>query len=85
MPAVAAVHSAGVKTIDLSADFRLSDTAVYQRWYNHTHNQGSAAGRRSRSAGTASRADQGGKPRRQSGLLRHQHHPLSVAAGEPAG
>ena len=39
MPAVAAVRSAGVKAIDLSADFRLSDTAVYQRWYNHTHNQ----------------------------------------------
>lgn len=27
----------GVKVIDLSADFRLKDPAVYQRWYQHEH------------------------------------------------
>ncbi len=27
----------GVKVIDLSADFRLRDPAIYQRWYAHQH------------------------------------------------
>ena len=27
----------GVKIIDLSADFRLKDPAVYETWYNHKH------------------------------------------------
>jgi N-acetyl-gamma-glutamyl-phosphate reductase len=27
----------GVKVIDLSADFRLKDAAVYQQWYQHEH------------------------------------------------
>ncbi len=27
----------GVKVIDLSADFRLKDPAVYKRWYQHDH------------------------------------------------
>jgi N-acetyl-gamma-glutamyl-phosphate reductase len=27
----------GVKVIDLSADFRLKDPAVYQQWYKHEH------------------------------------------------
>ncbi len=39
MPAVAAVRAASVKTIDLSADFRLHDAAVYQRWYSHQHSE----------------------------------------------
>ena len=39
MPAVAAVRAAGVRAIDLSADFRLRDSAVYQRWYNHPHSE----------------------------------------------
>lgn len=39
MPAVAAVRTAGVKAIDLSADFRLHDAAVYQHWYNHPHSE----------------------------------------------
>ncbi|MCB9154988.1 MAG: N-acetyl-gamma-glutamyl-phosphate reductase [Caldilineae bacterium] len=39
MPAVAAVRAAGVKAIDLSADFRLHDASVYQRWYNHPQSQ----------------------------------------------
>lgn len=28
---------ADIKVIDLSADFRLEDVAVYEKWYNHTH------------------------------------------------
>ena len=39
MEAVAQVIAAGVKAIDLSADFRLQDAAVYQRWYAHPHTQ----------------------------------------------
>jgi len=37
MPMVARVREAGVRAIDLSADFRLRDPAVYSRWYNKTH------------------------------------------------
>jgi N-acetyl-gamma-glutamyl-phosphate reductase len=39
MPAVAAARAAGVKAIDLSADFRLHDAATYQRWYQTPHSQ----------------------------------------------
>ncbi|NPV10036.1 MAG: N-acetyl-gamma-glutamyl-phosphate reductase [Anaerolineae bacterium] len=31
------VRDAGVRAIDLSADFRLQDPSAYQRWYNHEH------------------------------------------------
>ncbi len=34
---VAAARRAGVRVIDLSADFRLRDPAVYQQWYGHPH------------------------------------------------
>ena len=27
----------GIKVVDLSADFRLRDVAVYEQWYQHTH------------------------------------------------
>ncbi len=37
MDAVAQVRAAGVRAIDLSADFRLPSAAVYERWYGHTH------------------------------------------------
>ena len=37
MDAVKQVLAAGVKAIDLSADFRLNDAAVYERWYNTPH------------------------------------------------
>lgn len=30
-------HTPGVKVVDLSADFRLSDPAVYEKWYGHPH------------------------------------------------
>lgn len=39
MPAVAAVRAAGVRAVDLSADFRLRDPLVYQRWYSHRHTE----------------------------------------------
>ncbi len=29
--------AAGVRVIDLSADYRLKDTAVYEKWYKHAH------------------------------------------------
>jgi len=32
-----ALVALGVKVIDLSADFRLKDPAVYKRWYQHDH------------------------------------------------
>ncbi len=34
---VAAARQAGVKVIDLSADFRLHDPAAYEQWYGHPH------------------------------------------------
>lgn len=39
MPAVAAAHAAGARVIDLSADFRLHDAAVYQQWYGVPHSE----------------------------------------------
>jgi N-acetyl-gamma-glutamyl-phosphate reductase len=33
-PALAAM---GVKIIDLSGDFRMADTALYEKWYHHAH------------------------------------------------
>jgi N-acetyl-gamma-glutamyl-phosphate reductase len=35
--AVRRVRTAGVRAIDLSADFRLRDAAAYHRWYGHEH------------------------------------------------
>jgi N-acetyl-gamma-glutamyl-phosphate reductase len=37
MATVRAARQAGVRAIDLSADFRLRDPAVYQRWYRVAH------------------------------------------------
>ena len=39
MPAVASVRAAGVKAIDLSADFRIRDVAAYEHWYSTPHTQ----------------------------------------------
>ncbi|OQA43841.1 MAG: N-acetyl-gamma-glutamyl-phosphate reductase [Chloroflexi bacterium ADurb.Bin325] len=36
---VAAARAAGARVIDLSADYRLHDPAVYEAWYNHPHEQ----------------------------------------------
>ena len=37
IPAVKKAYEAGVKVVDLSADFRLHDQAVYEKWYKTTH------------------------------------------------
>ncbi len=37
MPTVIAARQAGARVIDLSADFRLTDAALYERWYNVPH------------------------------------------------
>jgi N-acetyl-gamma-glutamyl-phosphate reductase len=34
---VAAARKAGARAIDLSADYRLRDAAVYEKWYGHPH------------------------------------------------
>ncbi len=37
MEAIPSLLSAGLKVIDLSADYRLNDPAVYEKWYGHVH------------------------------------------------
>ena len=37
MEHVPALLAAGLKVVDLSADYRLSDTALYEKWYRHPH------------------------------------------------
>jgi N-acetyl-gamma-glutamyl-phosphate reductase len=37
MPTVIAARQAGVRVIDLSADFRLADVSVYEKWYGVAH------------------------------------------------
>ncbi len=37
MPTVKAARQAGVRVIDLSADFRLTDVALYEKWYGVAH------------------------------------------------
>lgn len=37
MPTVVAAREAGVRVIDLSADFRLTDPEIYQKWYGVPH------------------------------------------------
>ena len=37
MGAVAEAHAAGVRAIDLSADYRLHDVGVYEQWYKVDH------------------------------------------------
>jgi N-acetyl-gamma-glutamyl-phosphate reductase len=37
MPTVIAAREAGVRVIDLSADFRLTDVEVYRKWYQVPH------------------------------------------------
>ena len=34
---VASVLDAGVRVIDLSADFRINDVALWEQWYNQPH------------------------------------------------
>ncbi len=37
MEAIPSLLSAGMKVIDLSADYRLADPSVYEKWYGHVH------------------------------------------------
>jgi len=37
MEAVPRLLASGLKVIDLSADYRLNDAAVYEQWYGHAH------------------------------------------------
>ena len=37
MPTVKAARQAGVRVVDLSADFRLTDAALYEKWYGVAH------------------------------------------------
>jgi N-acetyl-gamma-glutamyl-phosphate reductase len=37
MPTVIAARQAGIRVIDLSADFRLTDASVYEKWYGVSH------------------------------------------------
>lgn len=37
MEAIPSLLAAGLKVIDLSADYRLTDPAVYEKWYGHVH------------------------------------------------
>lgn len=37
MEVIPSLLAAGLKVIDLSADYRLSDPAVYEQWYGHVH------------------------------------------------
>jgi len=39
MDVVPELFKKGVKVIDLSADYRIKDSAVYQEWYKKEHNQ----------------------------------------------
>jgi len=36
---VAAARRAGVRVVDLSADYRIHDAAAYETWYGHSHNE----------------------------------------------
>jgi N-acetyl-gamma-glutamyl-phosphate reductase len=37
MTAVPELLAGGAKVVDLSADYRLSDPAIYEKWYGHVH------------------------------------------------
>lgn len=37
MEVIPSLLSAGCKVVDLSADYRLNDPAVYEQWYHHQH------------------------------------------------
>jgi N-acetyl-gamma-glutamyl-phosphate reductase len=42
---VSVARKAGVKAIDLSADFRLRDAATYEKWYGHPHQHADLLGK----------------------------------------
>ena len=68
-PAVAALRERGVRVVDLSADFRLTDRAIYEDWYGAHGAPELLRHRRLRAARAAPRRDRGRRPRRQPRLL----------------
>ncbi|MBX3436965.1 MAG: N-acetyl-gamma-glutamyl-phosphate reductase [Planctomycetaceae bacterium] len=44
MESVPALLSAGLRVIDLSADYRLNDASVYEQWYGHAHTDSARLG-----------------------------------------
>ena len=45
MEAVPDLLSGGCRVVDLSADYRLKDTAVYEKWYGHSHTDAARLGK----------------------------------------
>ena len=68
-PAVAALRERGVRVVDLSADFRLRDRAIYEDWYGEHGAPELLRQRRLRAARAAPRRDRRRRPRRQPRLL----------------
>ena len=80
-PAVAALRERGVRVVDLSADFRLRDRAVYDHWYGR-HGAPELFGEaRLRAARALPRGDRRRRPRRQPRLLPDRR----AARARPAG
>lgn len=44
METVPGLLAAGLKVVDLSADYRLNDAAVYEKWYGHAHSDAGRLG-----------------------------------------
>ena len=73
--------SPSTKVVDLSADFRLSDTAAYAKWYGHESSRaGAAKGSRLRFDRNSPARDQACAAGRQSRLL----HDMRAVAARPA-
>ena len=69
-----ALVGAGKRVIDLSADFRVSDLATYERYYGKHHGAGAAAPCALRPAGAdGARLEGRGEDRRVPGLLPDEH------------
>ena len=45
MEAVPTLLAGGCRVVDLSADYRLNDAAVYERWYGHAHTDAGRLGK----------------------------------------
>ena len=79
---VAKARTAGVKVIDLSADYRLKDPAIYERTYNHAHTQRELLAQAVYGLPELHRAEIAGRePGRESRLLSHQRDLGAGATG----
>ena len=56
METVPKLLSAGLKVVDLSADYRLKDPGVYETWYKHVHTDPTRLGRRCTGCQSCSRS-----------------------------